>query len=74
MKAAVLMEAIINYHVFVDANKRTAWMSMYTFLRMNGYHLESKQKEAHRFVLRVATNKEDLESISEWLKKHSKKA
>ncbi|MCR4278508.1 MAG: type II toxin-antitoxin system death-on-curing family toxin [bacterium] len=72
-KAAILMEAIVNYHVFIDANKRTAWISTYVFLRMNGYRLDSKQKEAHRFIVRIAKKKEDIETITVWIQKHSQK-
>src|SRR3989338_5090456 len=34
-KAAVLLEAIANYHVFVDGNKRTAFMAAAYFLHIN---------------------------------------
>lgn len=35
-QAAVLAEALIQWHGFVDGNKRTAWMSMCLFLEANG--------------------------------------
>lgn len=72
-KATVLLEAIANYHVFVDGNKRTAFVSTVTFLRANGKDLDVTTAEGFRFILSVATGKRSIEQIATWLKKSSKK-
>ena len=72
-KAAVYLESVIQYHVFLDGNKRTGAVSAARFLFTNGYELIATNKELEDFVLRVAIIKLDLETIASWLKKHSKK-
>ena len=72
-KAAVYFESLAQYHVFVDGNKRTALAVSSRFLYMNGYVLAVSNKEMEKFALEVANKKHDLNAISSWLKKHSKK-
>ncbi|MEX2014083.1 MAG: type II toxin-antitoxin system death-on-curing family toxin [Parcubacteria group bacterium] len=72
-KAAVYLESIIQYHVFLDGNKRTSAVSAARFLFINGYDMIATNKELEEFVLKVAVDKLDLEVIADWLKKHSKK-
>lgn len=72
-KAAVLLEAIANYHVFLDGNKRTAFIVASRFLYLNRYEFTANKKEAEKVVLAVATKHFKLEELSQWLKKHSRK-
>jgi death-on-curing protein len=72
-KAAALCEAIVNYHVFVDGNKRTALAVTARFLDLNGYALSATNKEVERMVLAVAEKKLDEEALAVWLKTHAKK-
>jgi len=44
-KAAAVFEALCNYHVFVDGNKRAAIAVLEYFLRQNGYSLLAGQKK-----------------------------
>ena len=71
-KAAALMESLINNHPFVDGNKRTGIASAAMFLRVNGYSLTVSDAEMESFVLAVASGKQSLESIVEWLKTYTK--
>ena len=73
LKAAVTYEAIVNYHVFIDGNKRTGFASMARFLAMNGYELEVTDKEIEDYTIVIATTKTDLADIAAWIKKHTKK-
>jgi death-on-curing protein len=73
-KAAILLEAVVNYHVFVDGNKRTGLIVVARFLALNGYTLTATNKELERFALAVATKTIDMEEIIEWLKKNTKRA
>lgn len=72
-KAAALMHSILLNHPFIDANKRTATVSMAYFLHLNGYAIEAGQKELVELALKVESKKMDLEQISKWLKEHSVK-
>jgi len=72
-KAAVCLESLIQYHVFIDGNKRTGAVSTARFLFMNEYELIATSKELENFVMEIAVNKLDLGAISIWLKKHSRK-
>lgn len=72
-KAAALMHSILLNHPFIDANKRTATVSMAYFLSLNGYTFETTQDELVEFALNVESKKIDIEQISKWLKDHSVK-
>jgi len=72
-KAAVLLEAIANYHVFIDGNKRTALIASARFLYLNGYELKATNKAVEKAVLAVATKEMNTRGLESWLKKHSAK-
>lgn len=71
-KAAALMESLIKNHSFVDGNKRTGITSAAMVLRIIGYSLKVSSTEMESFVLAVASGKQSLETIVEWLKTNSK--
>ncbi|MDO8565012.1 MAG: type II toxin-antitoxin system death-on-curing family toxin [bacterium] len=72
-KASATLEAFVQYHVFIDGNKRSAALSASRFLFINGYDLTATNKELEKFMVKVAVEKSNLNEISLWLKKHSKK-
>ena len=72
MKAAILLEAIANYHVFVDGNKRTSLITAARFLALNGYQFTATNADAEKTILAVATKKLDVKELASWLKKNSK--
>ena len=67
-KAAVLLEAICNYHVFIDGNKRTSFIAAARFLFLNGYTIETSNKDVEKTILAVATKNIDIEVLTKWLK------
>lgn len=73
IKAAVCLESIVNYHVFIDGNKRTGITACARFLYQNGYTLFATNKEVEKFVLSIATDTTDVLVIAAWLKKHTAK-
>jgi death-on-curing protein len=73
LKAAVIYEAIVNYHVFVDGNKRTGFATMVRFLAINSYDVKLTDKEIENFTIDIALKKQDLADIAEWIKRHSQK-
>ncbi len=71
-KAAVYYEGFAKFHVFVDGNKRTAYLATLRFLKINGYELQVTNTEVEKFTLSIVTKKLDLPIIAAWLKKHSR--
>ena len=70
-KAAVLLEAIANYHVFVDGNKRTSFIAAGRFLYLNGVEINASNEDVERIVLGVATKRVSVEELTTWLEKNS---
>lgn len=62
-KAAILFEQLINKHCFYNANKRTALISLTTFLKLNGMKLTANNKSAEDFTVSIAANR-GTQSIS----------
>jgi death-on-curing protein len=71
-KAAALLESLINNHPFVDGNKRTGITAAAMFLKINNFSLTASNQEVESFVLSIASGEQTVESITEWLKSHSK--
>lgn len=69
-KAAALFEAICNYHVFVDGNKRTAIATLEYFLHKQGLVLSANQREKEKFTLATASTNPDLADVAAWIEKH----
>lgn len=72
LKAAVYLEAVANYHVFVDGNKRTAFASAARFLERNSFAVEAGNRAVENFMLKVARDKLPLGIIAKWLEKNSR--
>jgi death-on-curing protein len=67
MAAAYLVHLAAN-HPFVDGNRRTAWLAAVTFLRLNGYDLKPRWRDAVSFVEKVgAGTVRDWKVVSVWL-------
>ena len=73
-KAAALLESLINNHPFVDGNKRTGITATAMFLQINDYFLTASNQEVESFVLSVASGKQSVQTIAEWLRLHSNPA
>lgn len=72
-KATALGHSIILNHPFIDGNKRTGYMVMRLFLNVNGYDVKASLEEKYKFVMGIAKKTIKEESISKWLKEHSRK-
>ena len=70
LKAAALMHSIVTSHPLIDGNKRTAWALMITFVLLNGFEVVAETDDAFDFVLGVATESQDLDSIASWIEAH----
>lgn len=73
LKTGALVHSLLHNHPFVDGNKRTSVFSAMTFLELNGYKFEVKQKEMVDYVLKIENEKLLVEEIAIWFKGHSKR-
>ncbi|MEM7592757.1 MAG: type II toxin-antitoxin system death-on-curing family toxin [Cyanobacteria bacterium P01_A01_bin.83] len=62
---------LANNHPFIDGNKRTAFMTMCTFLGLNNYWLEVDEMEVVVKMEGLTMGNETQESIALWLKENS---
>lgn len=69
--AAAYGFGVARNHPFVDANKRTALMAMYTFLAINGVELDAPEAEAVRMMLDLAAGKLTETELADWLRRNS---
>jgi len=57
-------------HPFLDGNKRTSYVIMRLFLRLNGQDIYASDYEKYTVMMRVASGDLVLESLTAWLKSH----
>ena len=57
-------------HCFVDSNKRVAFMTMYTFLNLNGYEINATEPQVVDLKLGVADGSNTEEQLITWLRMH----
>ena len=69
--AAAYEYGIAKNHPFTDGNKRTAFMVMYTFLRLNGCTLDVPEPEVVLMMEQLSTDQETQESLAQWLQTYS---
>lgn len=69
--AAAYGYGLANNHPFIDGNKRTAFMVMYTFLGLNNYWLEVDEMEVVLKMEGLTMKTETQESIALYLKENS---
>ncbi len=72
-QAAALMESVANNHAFVDGNKRAAFALTDTFLRLNGFYLETDSASAFKFIAQgLETGEFRFERLRLWIAKHAR--
>ncbi|PQC28023.1 type II toxin-antitoxin system death-on-curing family toxin [Enterococcus mundtii] len=62
-KAAILLIQLIKKHPFHNANKRTAFLATFVFLKINGQLLAIDQKGAVNLVVYIATYNKDFDQL-----------
>jgi death-on-curing family protein len=60
-------------HVFVDGNKRTAFVTSVTFLRLNGWHFVTDPAVGVTFMEDIASGAVSEQSFRKWLEQSSTK-
>ena len=71
--AAAYAFGVAKAHAFVDGNKRTAFVTSVTFLRLNGWHFVTKPAEGVTFMEDLASGAVSEESFRNWLEQSSTK-
>ena len=66
--AAGYLFALAKNHAFADGNKRTAWVVVRLFIKLNGGNLIFDKLEAVQFVEAVAGSLMEQEEVTNWLK------
>lgn len=69
--AAAYVFGIARNHPFVDANKRTAFMTGYVFLRRNGREVSIPEAEVVVMMQRVASGDIPEDALAQWFRDHS---
>lgn len=72
------MASYYGYHFclkrpFADGNKRTALISIYTFLYVNGYRLKADKKSLYAIITDLSKGKVEISELAAYLKEHSGK-
>lgn len=73
-KAAALFESLAKNHAFHNANKRTAFASLYMFLRQNNHKFTAPPQIAEDFTVKVVAEKNppvSFEEIVSWIKEYT---
>ncbi len=70
--AAAYGYGIVKYHPFVDGNKRTAYIVMRTFLKLNGHDLQASDEEKYQIWIDLATGGLSEIELAEWIRNHYK--
>ena len=71
--AAAYAFAIAKAHAFADGNKRTAFVTSVTFLRLNGWHFVTEPAEGVGFIEDLASGAVSEDSFKNWLELGSTK-
>ena len=66
--AAAYGYGIARNHPFVDGNKRTALLAMYTFLGLNNVDFVVPEADAAAMILALAAGQVSEESLARWIR------
>ena len=65
LKAAALLQSIVNNHALVDGNKRLGWLATAVFLEINDASVaNASNDDVYDLVITVASTKATLEDIA----------
>ena len=69
--AAAYGYGITKNHPFIDGNKRTSYVVMRTFLKLNGYDIQASAIEKYEIWLRLANNRVSEADLAKWIEEKS---
>ena len=68
LKAAALLQSIVNHHALIDGNKRLGWLAAAVFLELNDASVAAASNDRiYELVLSVASSRVDVEVIADRL-------
>jgi death on curing protein len=65
--AAAYAYGLARNHPFIDGNKRTALLALYTFLGLNGIEFDVPEPEAAAMILALAAGEIDEPALARWV-------
>ena len=69
-EASALMESLVINHPFLDGNKRIAFAAADTFLRINGWQINSSSSQIYQEIMtQLETGNFDILHIEPWLRR-----
>ena len=71
--AAAYGYGISKNHPFIDGNKRTSYVVMRTFLKLNGYDIQASAREKYQTWMRLANNQINEAELANWIEEKSVK-
>lgn len=66
--AAAYAYGMARNHLFIDGNKRTSLLALYTFLGINGIDFDVPEAEAATMILSLAADEVSEESLARWIR------
>ena len=69
--AAAYGYGITKNHPFIDGNKRTSYVVMRTFLKLNGYDIRASAIEKYEIWLRLANSQISEADLAKWIEEKS---
>jgi death on curing protein len=70
LAAAAYGYGIIKNHPFIDGNKRTSYVVMRTFLKLNGYDIQVSNEEKYRIWLSLAAGQLSEKELAQWVREY----
>ena len=70
-KAAAYGYHVCRNHIFIDGNKRVAFVLMDLFLQSNGWEIVATEEEAYSMMIELSSGRVSKAELSSWLKNHS---
>lgn len=64
LKAAALLDSLVNNHALVDGNKRLGWLATVVFVDLNAYEPNLSDDLAFELVWDVASRRVELDEIA----------
>ncbi|UNL36451.1 type II toxin-antitoxin system death-on-curing family toxin, partial [Limosilactobacillus reuteri] len=65
LKAAYIVQKITKKHIFIDGNKRTAYLCLLLFLKKNSWELHLNADEGEAFVVQITLADDSEEEMIE---------
>lgn len=70
--AAILAFGLSRNHPFIDGNKRVSLVASFTFLKINGHHIDADLDETFSTFLGVADGTLNEDELIAWFTSHAK--